>query len=102
MLARILAKEIDIRRRYFPVDEQRIDLWAIDTLEDADVIGFEIIWILEIFWNDVLGDDRRRDFPVGIEVDVADLAGKCRRGPLQPADHNVVARIDVAILDGFK
>ena len=80
----------------------KVDLGPADAVEDADVVGVEIGRIFHEFRNDVALDDRGRNLPVGIEVDVAHLARERGRGALKLANHDVVARIDAAHLDGLK
>ena len=99
MLARLLAEEVALGRGGGPVDQRGIDLRPLDAVEDADVVVHQVVGVSHVFRNDVALDDRGRDLPVGIEVDVAHLAGQRRRRPLELAHHDVVARIDMAVLD---
>ena len=102
LVAGILAEEIAVGGRVGPVHHGGIDFGSVDTIEDTDAELFEIARILQVMRDEVALDDRGGRLPIGVEGNIAHLAGQRGRRALQLSRHDVVARVDMTVLDGFE
>ena len=104
LLPRTLAEIVVVDRLPEPIDLTRVKRIA-GLVEGLHVIGGQ--HVLAAFGEhaalgyEVLVHDAARHVPIGVEVDLADLAGELGCRPVDLADHGGVALHDAAALDGF-